>query len=178
MRCGAGRLRMKPLKTYLSHNKTMGINDRDYMRRPETEPADTPRVIARKGIILAACIVGCLLLVSAVIKRNAADQEAEIRRQRMEDEQFQSLMQQVARDIRETPELESEIKSEPPPMLRRLLNVNTATVEELDELPNVSRKTAESIVEKRPFKSMEDLDRAWGIGKPTIERLRFYLTVE
>jgi hypothetical protein len=156
----------------------MGIYDRDYMRQAEREPADTPGMIARKGIILAVCIVVGLLFFSSVIRRNAAAREREVRRQIIEEEQLRSQLQWAARVIRETPGLDSEIKSDPPPLLRRLLNANTATLEELDEVPNVSLRMAESIIENRPYKSMEDLDRAWGIGKPTIERLRFYLTVE
>ena len=135
-------------------------------------------MIARTGIILAICIVGGLLVFAGVIQRKAEEEDRWIRQQRAEEEQVRTLLQSAARAVRETPELEDEIKNEPPPMLKRLLNVNTATLEELDRVPNVSRRTAESIIENRPFKSMEDLDRAWGIGKPTIERLRHYLTVE
>ena len=91
---------------------------------------------------------------------------------------MRSLLQWAAKVSRETPPLGNEIKSEPPPMLKRLLNVNTATVEQLDGIPHVSSKTAESIIQNRPFKSMEDLDRAWGIDEPMIERLRPHLTVE
>lgn len=169
---------MGPLNTDSPHRSIMGIYDRDYMRQRETEPADTPRVIARKGLMLAICIVGGVLIFAAVIRRDAAEQEKVIRQQRAEEERMRSMLQWAAKAVREAPPLGNEIKSEPPPMLKRLLNVNTATVEELDEIPNVRSKTAESIFRNRPYKTMEDLDRAWGIDEPMIELLRPYLTVE
>jgi hypothetical protein len=41
----------------------MGINDRDYMRRSDSEPAEAPRSIAREGVTLAVCIVIGMLIV-------------------------------------------------------------------------------------------------------------------
>ena len=49
-----------------------------------------------------------------------------------------------------------------------IINVNTATVEELVTLPGVGKKLAERIVEARGekrFSSLEDLERVKGIGK-------------
>lgn len=55
------------------------------------------------------------------------------------------------------------------------VNINTAGVEELDELPGVGEATARAIVEDRekngPFASPEDLMRVSGIGEKKFERL-------
>lgn len=55
------------------------------------------------------------------------------------------------------------------------VNLNTATVEELDELPGVGEATALAIVEDRerngPFSSPEDLMRVSGIGEKKFEKL-------
>jgi competence protein ComEA len=61
------------------------------------------------------------------------------------------------------------------------INVNEATVEELQRLPSVGPKRAQFIVEarqKRPFGSIEELRRVSGIGPKTLEKLRPYVTVE
>ncbi len=68
-----------------------------------------------------------------------------------------------------------------PTKLEGTLNLNTATVEQLDLLPGVGPSTADKIVEYRqahPFKSIRQLMRIKGIGKKTFERLRPYLAVE
>lgn len=56
------------------------------------------------------------------------------------------------------------------------VNLNTATVEELDTLPGVGEATARAIVEDReangPFATIEDLMRVSGIGEKKFERIR------
>ena len=58
----------------------------------------------------------------------------------------------------------------------RLVNINSATVAELDELPGVGPSTAQAIVEDReahgPFASPEDLMRVSGIGEKKFEKLK------
>lgn len=57
----------------------------------------------------------------------------------------------------------------------KVVNINTAGVEELDELPGVGEATAEAIVEERerngPFTSVEDIMRVSGIGEKKFEKL-------
>jgi|26BtaG_2_1085354.scaffolds.fasta_scaffold05698_2 competence protein ComEA len=53
------------------------------------------------------------------------------------------------------------------------VNVNTATVEQLDTLERIGPKTAKAIVQYRekngPFKTFEDFDKVYRIGPKTIE---------
>lgn len=60
-------------------------------------------------------------------------------------------------------------------------NLNTATVDQLDELPGVGPVTAQSIVDWRtdngPFRSVEDLLEVRGIGEATVGDLRDLVTV-
>ncbi len=54
------------------------------------------------------------------------------------------------------------------------LNVNTATVAELDSLPGIGPSKAAAIVAartRRPFRRLSDLLRVPGIGRATLERL-------
>jgi len=62
-----------------------------------------------------------------------------------------------------------------------VINLNTATVEQLDGLPGVGQKLAARIVEYRqkngPFKKVEDLMNVKGIGEKNFLKLRSRLTV-
>jgi competence protein ComEA len=61
------------------------------------------------------------------------------------------------------------------------VNLNTAGVEELDELPEVGPVTAESIVEYRQvngaFRSVDELEEIPGIGPATLEEIEPFATV-
>ncbi|MCX6539401.1 MAG: helix-hairpin-helix domain-containing protein [Acidobacteria bacterium] len=62
-----------------------------------------------------------------------------------------------------------------------LINLNTATVEQLDRLPGVGPKTAALIIEYRQknggFKKVEDLMNVRGIGEKSFLKLRPHITV-
>jgi len=62
-----------------------------------------------------------------------------------------------------------------------LINLNTATVEQLDRLPGVGPKTAALIVEYRQknggFKKVEDLMNVRGIGEKSFLKLKPLITV-
>ncbi len=77
--------------------------------------------------------------------------------------------------VGEVPQASSEPASGEPGGSDGPVNLNTATVEELDELPGVGEATALAIVEDRerngPFSSPEDLMRVSGIGEKKFEKL-------
>ena len=64
----------------------------------------------------------------------------------------------------------------------RRVDVNTATVAELERLPGIGPGLAERIAEDRaahgPFHSMEDLERVPGIGPKIAALLTDYLTTQ
>jgi competence protein ComEA len=72
-----------------------------------------------------------------------------------------------------------EVETEARDSLR--VNINTADVEELDELPEVGPATAESIVEYRQtngsFRSVDELEEIPGIGPATLEKIEPFATV-
>jgi competence protein ComEA len=61
------------------------------------------------------------------------------------------------------------------------VNINTADIDELDELPEVGPATAETIIEYRRtngmFRSVHELEEIPGIGPETIEEIEPFATV-
>jgi competence protein ComEA len=72
-----------------------------------------------------------------------------------------------------------EVENEAQDSLR--IDINTADVEELDELPEVGPATAETIVDYRringSFRSIEELEEIPGIGPATLEKIEPFATV-
>lgn len=57
------------------------------------------------------------------------------------------------------------------------ININTASVDQLDTLPGIGLSRAQSIIDGRPYQTVDDLDRVPGIGATTLDRLRDLVTV-
>jgi competence protein ComEA len=61
------------------------------------------------------------------------------------------------------------------------VDINTADVEELDELPEVGPSTAESIIQYRQsngqFSSVDELEEIPGIGPETLKKIAPFATV-
>ncbi len=62
------------------------------------------------------------------------------------------------------------------------VNINSATVLELDALPGIGPSTAQAIVDYRllhgPYKFIQDIQKVPGVGPATFERIQDYITVE
>ncbi|MFZ2096285.1 MAG: helix-hairpin-helix domain-containing protein [Anaerolineales bacterium] len=62
-----------------------------------------------------------------------------------------------------------------------IVNINKATIEELDTLPEIGPKTAQAIIDYRnangPFSSIEDILDVKGIGPVTFEKIKDLITV-
>jgi competence protein ComEA len=68
----------------------------------------------------------------------------------------------------------------PPGAAPGLLDLNTATMDELETLPGIGPKTAEKIIARRalePFVTVEDLDKVHGIGPRKLEAVRALVCV-
>ena len=64
----------------------------------------------------------------------------------------------------------------------RIININTATVEELTALPGIGEVLAGRIIQERnengSFHSIDDILRVNGIGETTLNNIRNYITAE
>jgi comEA protein len=69
-------------------------------------------------------------------------------------------------------------KKKPP---EKPVNLNTATSEQLQQVPGIGPATAGKILQMRktygPFKSVDDLLAIWGLGAKRLDKMRKYLTV-
>jgi len=67
------------------------------------------------------------------------------------------------------------------PIEETLININTATLEELTTLNGLGEKKANAVIEYRitngPFKSIEDIINVSGIGKSTYEKIKDFIKV-
>ncbi len=94
-----------------------------------------------------------------------------------ESSTIQELQQLIADPTSQTT-VSSETTS---PVIAGLVNINSASLAQLETLPGIGPSKAQAIIEYRlkngPFIRVEDLDKVSGIGPKTLEDLRPLITL-
>lgn len=58
------------------------------------------------------------------------------------------------------------------------ININTATLEELDKLPEIGQVKAKAIIAGRPYKTPEDIMKVRGIKEGIYNKIKDHITVQ
>lgn len=58
------------------------------------------------------------------------------------------------------------------------VNINTATLEQLDALPGIGPSTADKIIAARPFESIDELMDVSGIGEAKFDEIKELVDVK
>ncbi|MDJ1181143.1 phospholipase D-like domain-containing protein [Roseofilum sp. BLCC_M91] len=86
------------------------------------------------------------------------------------------IADQIARQNQDCPQIEAQTDH---PIRGKLVNLNTATPEELEALPGIGATLAQRIIafrQQQPFTSLEDLDRVRGVGPSLLRKLEGRVT--
>jgi competence ComEA-like helix-hairpin-helix protein len=135
----------------------MGIYDRDYMREGD-EPEEwwKPGYSIKRWLTIG--IIAVSLLTSVVFLCRSIG---------------------IPRFLKSHPGLAKH----PSPLTRHekgslRLNINTATIEELETLPEIGAARARLIVTNRPYQSVDDLAKLQGIGSKLTNDLRSLIKID
>lgn len=65
-----------------------------------------------------------------------------------------------------------------PPSGKRLVNLNSASLAELEQLPSIGPARAQAIIQYRPYRTIEEVMKVPGIKKAIFEKIREQISVE
>ncbi len=132
----------------------MGIYDRDYMREGD-EPADwwKPGYSIKRWLTIG--IIAVSLLTSVVFLGRSIGIPKLFKSRAPDAKHLSSVTRHEKRSL--------------------LININTATIEELETLPGIGPAKARLIVANRPYQSVDDLAKLQGIGQKLTANLRSFV---
>ena len=140
----------------------------------------------QKLFLLCALLFGCVLTSIGVEYFAEPDEPIQIQVPQFVEQQsktksnlqFSVEQPQITSNLKF---LEEQHKTRDNKQYSTTININTATIEELDTLPGVGPAIAKRIVEFRstqPFTKPEDIMLVKGIGKKKFAKMRERITVE
>lgn len=139
----------------------MGIYDRDYMRGRTTDSSGHSDFT--KGAVIAVCIVAGAVIVGTALMRNRAEED-----QAQEAESLRNLHTQI---------YQMQAEANTPESIRKPVDVNTATFEELRRIPYMRDDLAQAIIKGRPYRKLEELTKLDNLKAKRLEQYRPFLTI-
>lgn len=171
----------------------MGIQDRDYMRKrgssdsSDESESDHSNTSSKWALVILLSIVGGVYLLSLFAPPEAKKQSNKSGNDNTVIVEKPATSEAHIPDIDPAPEAtkpgnhssgnDAKTVEEPSAPESRTVNVNTATLEELDTIPYVSTPMAKSIIANRPYAVLEDLTKVPGIKARTLERITPFITL-
>lgn len=86
------------------------------------------------------------------------------------------LREKQRSEDQELKELQNQVKKAPSP--QNLLNLNTASKNDLQSIKGIGPVLAERIIAGRPYRTVDDLRKVNGIGQKKLENMRPYFVVD
>lgn len=155
----------------------MGIQDRDYMSRSRSTKSNNETAGKNLTIYIIATIAVVLIFFTWKRAQRAEYQKTnQLDRKRAEELQKinEAAIQQKLEAQKKAKQLEEFEKNKP----IEQLNVNTATLAQLINIPQINEAIARDLLAKRPFKTWEELDNVYGIGEKKLDALEPYLVIK
>jgi competence ComEA-like helix-hairpin-helix protein len=131
----------------------------------------------KRGKVLAVSVIAftvVFLFVAGIIRENTREEAIPVIGTVYFGSDFNNSI--TAKSINSNTETTNTTISEKP----SIININTATKDELMELPGVGEVTADRIIEyreKTPFASTDELIEIKGIGEAKLEKILPFVTV-
>lgn len=159
----------------------MAIWERDYMRRRRTEAeGDAESNGGTRSNWKWLSITGVLIAI-VVFRLAGRDDERQTPRASDKSKSHAGVRQPKSREAigEKLPKVVApDVVTEPPPAdlskvaFSTIVEINSATFEELNRLPGIGHVTAKALIENRPYRSVEDLMKIPRMSERRLDKFR------